>query len=217
VSTLARRSVTALILTSIIFLTFLFTAEAIGTKIFLIICATLALYEWIKHKPCIHHIYTIHVCIIILSGAFCLYVMPPHILIIVIIIAFAYDTFAYLIGRSYGGTLISRKLFPKTSPNKTWEGLLSGILAAAIIGLAFQVYWPGQPIDKTSRAIIIFGGSLAALGDYVASRYKRTIDIKDSDIHLTESLLPGHGGFIDRFFSLFTVAIGAVVLIFLLL
>lgn len=100
------------------------------------------------------------------------------------------DTGAYFGGKSYGRT----KLAPKLSPNKTWEGLLSGLLVAVVFGLLASFIF-----DKhLGNAVIIIATSLVgaaagALGDLVESAFKRFSSIKDSG-----TIFPGHGGFIDR-------------------
>jgi len=103
----------------------------------------------------------------------------------------ASDVFAYLIGSQIGKT----KMFPRISPNKTWEGTLSGVAGAILTGylcslvftdLTFPLsFWIGLAFVCT-----IFG----ILGDLVESMLKRSLGIKDSG-----NLLPGHGGFLDRF------------------
>lgn len=103
----------------------------------------------------------------------------------------ASDVFAYLLGSKIG----KNKMFPRISPNKTWEGTLSGVAGAILTGylcsllfndLTFPLaFWIGMACICT-----IFG----ILGDLVESMLKRSLGIKDSG-----NLLPGHGGFLDRF------------------
>lgn len=109
----------------------------------------------------------------------------------------ASDVFAYLLGSKIGKT----KMFPRISPNKTWEGTLSGVAGALLTGylcslvftsLSFPlVFWLGLACICT-----IFG----ILGDLVESMLKRSLGIKDSG-----NMLPGHGGFLDRFDALIFV------------
>lgn len=106
----------------------------------------------------------------------------------IIILIWTADTMAYFIGRSFG----KNKLFPSVSPNKTIEGFLgAGVcVVLAAWGLSFifkQSYTSWIPLG-----VIVWLTS--ALGDLVESKYKRSQDLKDSG-----SLLPGHGGFLDRF------------------
>lgn len=101
------------------------------------------------------------------------------------------DTGAYFGGSRFG----RRKLAPKISPNKSVEGALFGILGGAICGLLFAAF-----TDQTWGQLVPFAIVLsicAQLGDLVESGLKRERAVKDSG-----SLLPGHGGILDRFDSL---------------
>lgn len=105
------------------------------------------------------------------------------------------DVFAYLIGSMLG----RRKLYPKVSPNKTWEGTIGGILMATIVALFLGKFW--MELSWLSSGIFGIGvGVLATLGDLFESSIKRSFEIKDSS-----RLLPGHGGFLDRFDSFLLV------------
>lgn len=102
------------------------------------------------------------------------------------------DSGAYFGGRAYG----RRKLLPAVSPNKTWEGALTGLLATCIFGALFAYL----ATDMTWLAGAVMGLLISVagqLGDLAASTLKRESGIKD-----TGGLLPGHGGIIDRFDSL---------------
>lgn len=111
------------------------------------------------------------------------------------------DTGAYFAGRGIGGP----KLSPRISPNKTWAGLLGGMVAAgvggAIVAVAFglpaPLLWLGAPLAVAAQA-----------GDLYESALKRTAGVKDSG-----RLLPGHGGVLDRIDGLVPVAtiLGALV------
>ena len=116
------------------------------------------------------------------------------------------DTGAYLVGSQIGRT----PLFPRISPNKTWEGTLGGALVCVAFGyglhLVFDeiglVEWLGLAV-----IVAIFGG----LGDLVESMLKRSVGVKDSG-----DLLPGHGGLLDRFDAfIFVVPFAAAYLLYL--
>lgn len=99
------------------------------------------------------------------------------------------DAGAYFVGRAMG----KNKLWPAISPNKTIEGAIGGILISMIISFVFAIIFSDQL--GLGRALLI-GLSCACvgqLGDLVQSAYKRVYGIKDSG-----SLLPGHGGILDR-------------------
>ena len=106
-------------------------------------------------------------------------------------------TWANDIGAYFSGILFGRrKLFERISPNKSWEGSIGGaafaILTSVVIGLYFeglsQIEW-----ISVSLIVVIAG----TYGDLVESHFKRSIQIKDSG-----TVIPGHGGFLDRFDSL---------------
>lgn len=103
------------------------------------------------------------------------------------------DTAAMWVGQKFG----QRKLAPAVSPNKTVEGFVGGLVGAVIVGL-IAGFWL---FKGTSPAIVAFGALVISivgqLGDLVESMWKRTVGIKDSS-----SLIPGHGGMLDRFDSL---------------
>lgn len=104
------------------------------------------------------------------------------------------DVFAYFGGKRFG----KRKLAPSISPNKTVEGFWFGFLGAAVGFLI--VYFIADPFPLSIQAIlptVIFIGTLGPIGDIAASRLKRLANVKDSS-----TLLPGHGGFFDRFDSM---------------
>jgi phosphatidate cytidylyltransferase len=104
-------------------------------------------------------------------------------------ILWASDTGAYIAGTLFG----RRKLFERISPKKSWEGAVGGAILAFAFAFIMQYYFtvlaPWQ--WYCVAAIIIVGG---IYGDLIESLLKRSIEIKDSG-----SILPGHGGFLDRF------------------
>jgi len=214
VSDFTRRFISAVFLASIITLTFCCTEEAILTKIFLALFASIAIYEMWYYRLWVHYTHVVDIGTILVFGCIFMFWLPQSILGLVILTAFAYDTFAYLGGKTYGEYITKKRPFSKTSPNKTWEGLLIGLVVSAMVGVAFLFLWPENLSgNKTAIIIAVFGGFLAAFGDYLGSHYKRSIKLPNgSGTPFTSLLLPGHGGFIDRFLSLFTTALGAEIL-----
>jgi phosphatidate cytidylyltransferase len=114
-----------------------------------------------------------------------------------LLIVWITDSGAYLIGRQMG----RHKLAPKISPNKTWEGSIGGTLAAVVIVVALYTGfgWLDYAWYLLAGFAIIL--SIAGqLGDLIESALKRHYGVKDSG-----TLLPGHGGILDRFDSMLIV------------
>jgi phosphatidate cytidylyltransferase len=116
----------------------------------------------------------------------------PHILLGMIFMIWANDTGAYLIGSKFG----KHKLFERISPGKTWEGSFGGAFFAVLIAFIISIYFKDIELMDwmiISSIVIVFG----TLGDLVKSLLKRSIGVKDSG-----TILPGHGGILDRFDSI---------------
>ena len=116
-------------------------------------------------------------------------------------VTWATDIFAYFAGRAIGGP----KLAPRISPNKTWAGLAGGMIGAGAFGWLLATWfemetfflWAGAPL-----------GLAAQLGDLYESWEKRRAGVKDSG-----SLLPGHGGVLDRLDGLLAVSLVTTLLL----
>lgn len=107
------------------------------------------------------------------------------------------DSGAYYVGRNLG----RHKMSPRISPNKTWEGLAGGIATSVLASAAARVVL-GLALSWTDTLALALILALAApLGDLVESQFKRDTGVKDSS-----SILPGHGGFLDRTDSLLYAA-----------
>ncbi|WMJ72482.1 phosphatidate cytidylyltransferase [Cytophagaceae bacterium ABcell3] len=114
-----------------------------------------------------------------------------HILSVLLII-WATDTGAYIAGRAFG----KNKLFERISPKKTWEGSIGGAILSVATALVLSTFFTTlSPLNWVFLALIIM--VFGSFGDLVESLLKRSLDIKDSG-----ALIPGHGGFLDRFDSL---------------
>lgn len=111
------------------------------------------------------------------------------------------DTGAYLAGKSFG----KHKLFERVSPKKTWEGSIGGFVLTLIAAYGFSFISLFDDISKIDWLIIaVLVNVFGTFGDLFESLLKRNLNIKDSG-----TILPGHGGFLDRFDGLF-LAIPAV-------
>lgn len=127
--------------------------------------------------------------------------------LLLIAIITATDTGAYFIGRRFG----RHKLSPVISPNKTWEGLGGGIIAAIVsAGLISSCVAIPHPIFMSVGVAPILA-ILGQTGDLFESSLKRRAGVKDSG-----SLLPGHGGMLDRFDGyMFTTPVFALFIYFI--
>jgi phosphatidate cytidylyltransferase len=120
----------------------------------------------------------------------------------VLALVWATDTGAYIAGRGLGGP----KLAPRISPNKTWAGLIGGMIAAAAVGLAAAFLVP----DVRAWTAVPLSAALAVVeqvGDLFESAVKRRFGVKDSS-----RLIPGHGGVLDRVDGLLAVSLAAAAL-----
>ena len=115
----------------------------------------------------------------------------------------ATDIGAYFAGRSIGGP----KLAPRVSPNKTWSGLIGGVVAALLLGLLLWRF-AGLSLQLAFASPIL--AVIAQIGDLYESWLKRQAGVKDSG-----TILPGHGGVLDRLDGLVPVAPAAAALILL--
>jgi phosphatidate cytidylyltransferase len=116
----------------------------------------------------------------------------PWLLMGIFLILWSYDTGAYIFGIWMG----KFKLFERISPKKSWEGVIGGAMIAMIVGVLNSVVFHSLNLIGwigISLIVIVFG----TFGDLIESMFKRSLNLKDSG-----TLLPGHGGALDRFDSL---------------
>ena len=109
-------------------------------------------------------------------------------------LVWATDIGAYFSGRLIGGP----KLMPRISPSKTWAGLIGGMIAALLTGLGFH-HWGGLHLGLALASPIL--AMVAQGGDLLESALKREAGVKDSG-----TILPGHGGMLDRLDGVVPVA-----------
>ena len=128
------------------------------------------------------------------------------IVLAIFVLIWVNDTFAYLTGMGTSKTIGNHKMFPRISPKKSWEGLAGGAVMAVVASVIFSrltdiarlstAEWIGLAI-----VIVVFG----TIGDLCESIFKRTLGVKDSG-----TILPGHGGMLDRFDSVLFATIGTI-------
>ena len=106
------------------------------------------------------------------------------------------DSFAYLIGKNFG----KRKLFERVSPKKTIEGFVGGVVFTIIVGLVISYYSDLYSLHHWIM-LSLLTSILGTIGDLVESKFKRQAKVKDSG-----TIMPGHGGLLDRLDSLLFVA-----------
>lgn len=116
-------------------------------------------------------------------------------LLMTVVAVWAADVAAYLVGSRFGRTRIA----PRISPGKTWEGTLASFVAAGVVVLLWNRPFQGLPQWAALAAVLL--GPSAFVGDLLESWMKRRAGVKDSG-----TLLPGHGGILDRIDSLLAAA-----------
>ncbi len=122
-------------------------------------------------------------------------VLGPRLLLFTLVLVWAGDMLAYFVGRWFGQT----RMAPEISPHKTWEGAAANLLASLAVGVLFA-YW----LHLDARDTVQMAGLAnvaGQTGDLLESAYKRSAGVKDSG-----TLLPGHGGMLDRIDALILAA-----------
>jgi phosphatidate cytidylyltransferase len=114
-------------------------------------------------------------------------VQGPPLLLFAMVIVWVGDTAAYFVGRSIG----RYKLAPHLSPKKTWEGAVASFVGSLIVAVVFARFMT-VPLPHL-LAMAALGNVAGQVGDLLESAYKRSAGIKDSG-----TILPGHGGVLDR-------------------
>ena len=120
----------------------------------------------------------------------------PYLIISILIMIWVNDSFAFLVGKNFG----KRKLFVSVSPKKTQEGFLGGLVFALIAAFIIsKLNTDFTVINWLVIAVIV--SVIGTIGDLVESKFKRQANIKDSG-----TIMPGHGGILDRLDSLLFAA-----------
>ena len=114
--------------------------------------------------------------------------VDPWLVVLVLAVVWLGDTAAYYVGRAVG----RHKMAPVVSPNKSWEGAAASSVMALIAGAVWCWIVPGA-IDWRVLLLALVANAVGQIGDLFESLLKRSAGVKDSG-----SLLPGHGGILDR-------------------
>ena len=112
----------------------------------------------------------------------------PSLILLMFVLTWTFDTFAYLFGVRFGKT----KIMPSISPKKSWEGFVGGFIFTIISAYLTVSYFPSIELNH-AIVISLFLPFTATLGDFIESHYKRQAGVKDSG-----DFIPGHGGMLDR-------------------
>jgi phosphatidate cytidylyltransferase len=131
------------------------------------------------------------------SGDDMMYIQGGYLIVAMMFSIWLCDSAAYFIGTAIG----KHKLFPRVSPNKSWEGGIAGFIFAVAGFYIAKIFLLDflEAADAIILGVII--GTVGQLGDLIESLFKRDAEIKD-----TSALIPGHGGVFDRFDSLLLTA-----------
>jgi len=114
-----------------------------------------------------------------------------ELVVFVLLLVWATDIGGYFIGRRYG----RYKLAPRVSPNKTWEGVIGGLVLGTLVALGGQAWFGFEAAAFLPLCVAVMLASI--VGDLTESMFKRQVSVKDSS-----GVLPGHGGVLDRIDSL---------------
>lgn len=120
----------------------------------------------------------------------------PNIILSIFILIWVNDTFAFLVGKTFG----KHKLFEKVSPKKTIEGFVGGFIFSIVAGIILAQFLMLQSYIHWIF-IAVLASVFGTLGDLVESKFKRIANVKDSG-----TIMPGHGGVLDRLDSIIFVA-----------
>ena len=176
-----------------LFLAYILLSPSFFFNFGLIIIFGISIYELIKLR--VFSLQSLLAFILIVTAILCLYLyeLERSLILIGVMISVATDAFAFFAGKVLG----RNKIFPIISPNKTLEGTIGGVVSSVVINslmitLIFQNSL--KTLDVIMLTLMIFICAVAAVfGDLLISSIKRQANLKD-----TGSLIPGHGGLLDR-------------------
>ena len=176
-----------------LFLAYILLFPSFFFNLGLIIILGISIYELIKLR--VFSLQSLLAFFLIVTAILCLYSyeLERSLILIAVMISVVTDAFAFFAGKVLG----RNKIFPIISPNKTLEGTIGGVVSSVVINslmitLIFQKSL--KTLDLFMLTLMIFICAVAAVfGDLLISSIKRQANLKD-----TGSLIPGHGGLLDR-------------------
>lgn len=173
-----------------------FVVETAAWIVVLSMVVTLGAHLWRKTEQPFAD--ALHTLLPMFYAALPLAMMPylhyeMNVLVMCIVMVWVNDSFAYM-----GGSLVGKhKMWPRHSPGKTWEGTAIGVAAAVAAGLFVGPLFETLLVWYDWLILGLVCSIIGTLGDLVESMLKRSVGLKDSG-----NIMPGHGGFLDRFDSL---------------
>ena len=176
-----------------LFLAYILLSPSFFFNFGLIIIFGISIYELIKLR--VFSLQSLLAFILIVTAILCLYLyeLERSLILIAVMISVVTDAFAFFAGKVLG----RNKIFPIISPNKTLEGTIGGIVSSVVINsLMITLIFKNllKTLDVVILTLMIFICSVASVfGDLLISSIKRQANLKD-----TGSLIPGHGGLLDR-------------------
>jgi phosphatidate cytidylyltransferase len=183
---LVKRILSSIILLPIAY--YFLVAGSFFSIFFIIICFVVACYEWNKMNK--KYLYKIFGFIFLLFSFYAFYYLSIKLilLIFVISICIATDVGGYIFGKIFKGPKLTN-----ISPNKTYAGMIGGYLLSLICLsiITNYMYYPGTYFQFFLIAVLL--STVSQAGDIIVSYFKRQAGIKN-----TGSLIPGHGGLLDR-------------------
>ena len=142
----------------------------------------------------------------VLSPLLLVHLIATKLVLLMFILTWTFDTFAYLLGVKFG----KHKIISVVSPNKSWEGFAGGFIFTVITAYLTVNYFSEIELNQII-AISLLTPFTATVGDFIESYYKRKAGVKDSG-----NFIPGHGGMLDRM-DAFMITIPAIYIIINLL
>lgn len=197
------RVITAIILGAIFGIIFFYCPPQIFSLLLSLILTTIIIGEWKNIFP-VHSLqfWAIMPLYPITPFFILIYLNESPIYRILIlylfIMVFAFDSGSYIVGKTYG----KHKIIPSISPGKSWQGAVGGYCIATTILIIMTCYFHASIHWQTACMLSAIICIIAFTGDIFESYLKRSAGIKDSG-----NLLPGHGGFLDRFDAVMAVAV----------